>query len=227
LSVEDTVSTKVNILAETGKDVDAKTVAFVKESFHETHEACDKSGASLKKATEETLAGVTAGLKSMGHETFHLVGECARAISDDTRKTIEATLAAARKAADASKAALVESSRKAAAHGKEGVDKAEKDALATMSFAYADWQKKTVWAETHLHDVQVGINAYAKSTAHDLDAASRKAMQNAAHQARTALGAMKEAAKKHSESLLHHSEAKLATWLGDLKAKLDHLRHTA
>ncbi len=227
MSNKETIRTEVRKISETGKDVDAKTVAFVKKNFHETHAACDKSGASLKKATEETLAGVTDGLQAVGYETGHLVGDCAQAISDDTRKATEAALAAARKTAEAAKDALVAATQKAAAKGKEGVDKAEEDARAAMTAAYADLQKQTARAEAHLGDVAAAIDAYGKSTAHDLDAASRKAMQDAAQQAEAALEALRKTAREHGKTLLHHSEDKLSQWLGDLKAKLDHLRHKA
>ena len=225
MSIKETVSAGVRKIAEAGKDVDAKTVAFVKKTFHQTHEACDKSGASLKTATEETLAGVAAGLKSAGHQTGHLVGKCAQAISDDTRKATEASLAAARKAADHAKASLAVATKKAVEHSKDGVNKAEEDTRAAMTSAYADLQKKISQAEAHLKDVTTGINAYAKSSAHDLDAASRKAMHDAAHQTQAALVALEKAAKEHSKTLLHHSEEKLSQWLDNLKAKLGHRHH--
>ena len=225
MSIKETVSAGVKKIAESGKDVDAKTIAFVKKTFHQTHEACDKSGASLKKATEETLAGVTAGLKSAGHQTGHLVGMCAQAISDDTRKATEASLSAARKAADDAKAALAAATKKALEHSKEGVNKTEEDARAAMTSAYANLQTKTSQAEAHLKDVATGINTYAKSSAHDLDAASRKAMHAAAHQTEAALVALEKTTKEHSKTLLHYSEEKLSQWLDSLKAKLGHRHH--
>ena len=227
MSIKETVSAGVKKIAESGKEVDARTIAFVKHSFHETHAACDKSGASLKKATKETLAGVAAGLKAAGYEAGHLLGKCAQAISDDTQKATEASLAAARKAADAAKASLTEATKKAAEHSKQGVNKAEEDARAVMASAYANLHSKTSRAKAHLKDVAKGINAYAKSSAHDLDAASRTAMHDAAHQTEVALSAMKKSTKKHSENLLHHGEEKLSQWLSSLKSKLDHRHHKA
>jgi len=227
MSIKETVRAEVKKIAKVGQDVDAKTVAFVKKSFHETHEALDKSGASLKNATEETLAGVSAGLKSAGHKTGYLVGECAQAISDDTSKVAEASLAASRKATDEAIAALAAATKKAAEHSKDSVNKAEEDARAAMTSAYADLQKKTGQVEAHLKDVATGINDYAKSSASDLDAAGRKTMHAAAHQTEAALSAMKKTAQEHSETLLHHSEEKLSQWMASLKAKIDHLHHKA
>ena len=225
MSIKETVSAGVRKIAEAGKDVDAKTVAFVKQSFHQTHEACDKSGASLKTATQETLAGAAAGLKSAGYQTGQLLGQCAQAISDDTRKATEASLAAARKATDHAKATLAVATKKAVEHSKDGVDKAEEDARAAMTSAYADLQKKISRAEAHLKDVATGINAYAKSATHDLGDASRKAMHDAAHQTEAALGALEKTTKEHSKDLLHHSEEKVSQWLDSLKAKLGHRHH--
>jgi len=122
---------------------------------------------------------------------------------------------------------LATATKKALEHSKEGVNKAEEDARAVMTSAYANLQAKTSRAEGHLKDVATGINAYAKSSAHDLDSASRKAMHAAADQTKTARVAMEKAIKEHSENLLHHSEEKLSQWMGSLKAKLGHLYHKA
>jgi len=223
MPLEKTVHDAVAKIATANKDVENKTVAVARESFHAAHMAADKSGASMKKATEEVLAGVDAGLKAANYKTGVIVGKCAKAISEDTHKSVEAALEASRKAADTAKEALSAATKAARDKTNASAQEAEKAAKEAMSKAYSALAKANSQAQAHLQDIAAGLRDYAKSKSQETNAA----LLEAAKEAESDLQALREKSAAHGKHLIHHSEEKLAHWLGEMKNKVEALYHKA
>ncbi|MFK5915231.1 MAG: hypothetical protein QM484_12740 [Woeseiaceae bacterium] len=218
MSIKEHVTQEVKKIAVEGKAVDDKVIAFVKSDFHQTLADCEKTGHSIKQATQDTLEGVQTGLKAAGHKTEDIVSKSADGIVDVTRDITTQSLDAVRSYADDAKALL----NKAVEKSFDTMDKVEAKTKAKMEKAHDDLQERTIAEKQRLAEISEGIIEHAESKTHEMNNATRSALHKSAKRSKTYLNALVDASEKHSKALLHHSHAKVSDWLGKLNDKVHH-----
>ncbi|NIA08266.1 MAG: hypothetical protein GWP10_00455 [Nitrospiraceae bacterium] len=218
MSVKEHITQEVKKIANEGKTVDEKIIAFVKDDFHKTLADSEKTGASVEQATRDTLEGVEAGLKAGEHKTKDILSKSADAIADETRDFIVQSLDTARSHANNAKALL----DKAVNESFQGMDNLKTKNKEGMEKAYAALYKKTTEETAKLREVSEGIREYAENKTQELDDATCSALQKIAEKTKLQLNTLKQTSEEHSKKLLQHSHPKVSEWLGKLKDKVHH-----